>query len=195
MRHLIQTLVFGTILLAGCATSSVYHPQRTVGGEGFSETMIAPDRYRVTFRGRETTPREVVEDYLLLHAAEIALEQGRAGFVMTEADVDEERTGYTASAPAFFGRVVHVGPRRSYPFYAYGYDWGYDWDHPRALHYAESSRYVAVAYIRLLDEAGLSLDPQGFDARQVMANMGPVSCYREEAHDETRCPLAHNHDG
>src|SRR5579862_5939734 len=69
------------LFLLGCATS--YTP--STGGNGFSETQVAPDTFRVIFRGNEFTSGERTQDFALLRASELTLQHGFSQFaVMNE---------------------------------------------------------------------------------------------------------------
>lgn len=63
--------------LAGCATApTVYQPAATANGVGYHEYRIEPGRYRVTFQGGPGAPVQQVQDYALLRAADLALQEG-----------------------------------------------------------------------------------------------------------------------
>jgi hypothetical protein len=65
-------------MLSGCATATPYRsaaPGNPAAG-GFSESRLAPDRYRVTFVGNSVTSRKRVERYLLYHVAELTVQNG-----------------------------------------------------------------------------------------------------------------------
>ncbi|MHC1481680.1 CC0125/CC1285 family lipoprotein [Frateuria aurantia] len=79
--------LFSTVVLeiavAGCATA--YHPMGYTGG--FSETVLAPDTFKIRFAGNAFTSSEKVSDFALLRAAEKSQELGCNYFgVMSEAD-------------------------------------------------------------------------------------------------------------
>lgn len=57
------------VFLTGCATS--YKPNGFIGNGGFDETELAPNYYRVSFKGNEKTSRERASDFALLRAAEL----------------------------------------------------------------------------------------------------------------------------
>ena len=68
-RGLVLTLALG---LAGCMTATPYAPRLEGQATGYTDRALAQNRYRVTFTGNTATPRETVETYLLLRAAEVA---------------------------------------------------------------------------------------------------------------------------
>ena len=73
-------------LLAGCATQAAYEPRRPGQVTGYTDRELSPGRWRVTFTGNAVTPRETVEDYLLLRAAEVTLANGGTHFIFDSRD-------------------------------------------------------------------------------------------------------------
>ena len=68
-RTLSLTLAAG--LLAGCMSPSPYAPRLEGQRTGYTDRALTQTRYRVTFTGNTITPRETVESFLLLRAAEV----------------------------------------------------------------------------------------------------------------------------
>jgi hypothetical protein len=66
------------VFLVGCATA--YKPNGFAGG--FSDTQLAPDVFRVNFRGNGYTSAERVQNFAMLRAAELALEHGYSHFAI-----------------------------------------------------------------------------------------------------------------
>ena len=103
-------------LTAACATAvgTPYAPADNKGF-GYAETRIEADRYRVTFAGDGATPVGVVEDYALLRAAELALENGYDWIRIVGRDVAAEDRGGVGVGAGFgtgsYGRRggVNVG--------------------------------------------------------------------------------------
>lgn len=86
-------------LLAACATTQTqYEPAEKRGAYGYTDTQLTERRYRVTFTGNSTTPKETVQDYMLLRAAEITLENGYDWFrpVVRETEKKSRGTGNTS---------------------------------------------------------------------------------------------------
>ncbi len=81
-------------MLAACATAvgTAYAPADKKG-YGYTETRVEADRYRITFAGDGATPQAVVEDYALLRAAELALENGYDWFRVIGKSVDAQDKG------------------------------------------------------------------------------------------------------
>lgn len=90
------------LTFVGCATPYQRNQLRVGVAGGFSETKLAPDYYRVTFRGNALTQPERASDFALLHSAEIALENGYAFFEIANTEASSEHHGA--------GSVGTVGP-------------------------------------------------------------------------------------
>lgn len=79
--------------LAACASPSVYRPAERSGAEGYSETRLDDNRYRVSFTGNSQTDSGRVQDFALLRAAELTLQLGYDWFELANRDVEKkERT-------------------------------------------------------------------------------------------------------
>lgn len=81
-------------LLAACATAvgTAYGPADSKG-YGYTQTRIEADRYRVAFAGDGATSPETVEDYAMLRAAELAVENGYDWFRVVGHTMDEAEKG------------------------------------------------------------------------------------------------------
>jgi hypothetical protein len=90
----ILTVMAAACFLAACATAvgTAYGPADSKG-YGYTETRIEADRFRVSFSGDGATPPETVEDYAMLRAAELALENGYDWFRVVGRSVDEQEKG------------------------------------------------------------------------------------------------------
>jgi len=158
----IAVLALGAATLGACATATPYGP--TDGRYGYSEQRIEQDRYRVTFSGNISTPRETVENFLLYRAAELTVQQGFDYFIMTEQDTEADTT--YRSQPIFHAGYTHGS--RGFPYYAYGFSWA----HNETT--TETRRYEAVAYILMRTGEKPADDPDAYDARSVMDNLWPL---------------------
>ncbi len=87
-------IVAAMLALGACATAvgTAYGPADS-NGYGYTQTRIEADRYRVSFAGDGATPPEVVEDYALLRAAELAVENGYDWFRVVGRSMDAEEKG------------------------------------------------------------------------------------------------------
>ena len=68
-------------LLAGCMTPTPYAPRTEGQKTGYTDRALTQTRYRVTFTGNTVTPRETVESFLLLRAAEVTRAADYTNFV------------------------------------------------------------------------------------------------------------------
>lgn len=173
-------------VIGGCATPTPYQPyepeltSRVHGG--YSEQRIAPDRYLVRFHGNEFTSRERVEGYLLYRAAELTLQQGFDGFAIMDRHTEHDIQTYARPDPLY---RPYYGSGYGYwrPHWRY-YDPRYGWDvwHPE---WGSSFWYDRVDVTRIESfeaEAEIQLrrgplpagEPRAFDARKVMADLGPT---------------------
>lgn len=89
------------VALASCATQTPYKPAEKRGEEGYTETRLGENRYRITFVGNTTTPAETVKDYALLRAAELTLQEGYEWFQIMERDNDKKVSSFTSGGSAF----------------------------------------------------------------------------------------------
>ena len=176
-------LAAAALALSACVTATPYQslaPGHAAAG-GFSDTRLAADRFSVTFRGNSLTSRETVETYLLYRAAELTVEQGGDWFVMVDRQVTRDRQTYALHDP-FYDR----------PGYAYGSwrpSWRYyggpgrmwrSWDpFDRDPFWGDTvdlqtiERFEASAEIVIHRGAKTSDEPRAFDAREVIARLGP----------------------
>jgi hypothetical protein len=81
-------------LLSGCVGMS-YHARDPVWGLGFSETRLAPDVWRVMYRGYYI-PEAQAGDYAMLRAAEVVKAAGYRYFV-----VENERSSATVMGSGY----------------------------------------------------------------------------------------------
>ena len=85
----IYIAVFFFISLVGC--SSTYQPDGFSGG--FSETALGRDFYKVTFNGNGYTSPEKTNDFAMLRAAELSLENGYTHIIVMDSDSQITSTG------------------------------------------------------------------------------------------------------
>ncbi len=102
-------------------------------GYGYSEEQIETNRFRVTFAGNRSTPRNVVENYLLVRAAELSKSRGFNDFVLAKQDV-EPTTRYWSSFDNFGGYGYYY---HSWPYYGAGMDSGTSYPITRYTAYAD----------------------------------------------------------
>ncbi len=97
---MLRPLAFAAALcaLGACATAPVYAPASGARASGYSHAQIEADRYFVTYRAPSGAEAALVEDFTLLRAAELTLEQGKDWFIV------DRRTSEPVGA-------VNTGPR------------------------------------------------------------------------------------
>ncbi len=108
MRKL--TILAALLTIAACATAvgTAYAPADRQG-YGYVATRIEGDRFRVSFAGDGATPADVVEDYALLRAAEIAVENGYDWFRVVGRSLDEREKGGVGLGAGVGGGGRNVG--------------------------------------------------------------------------------------
>ena len=120
---------FAVPLLAfafGCATA--YQP--TGLGGGYSDTHLAPDLFRVVFHGNQYTAPDRVQDFALLRASELALQNGFTCFALidesntvtsstfnTPAHANATGSGYINGNSVTFEENTTYYPSQTYTFY------------------------------------------------------------------------------
>jgi hypothetical protein len=160
------------LAVSACATSTAYGPADARGRGGYTEQRLEADRYRVTFAGNSVTSREQVEMSLLLRSAELTVQSGYDWFATVERATDRDTRFYTTRDPFYSDRYgPYWSPR--WRFYRRGfwspYDrfWGADYD------VRQVDRYEAAAEIIMGRGPKPAGDPNAFDARDVIDNIGP----------------------
>lgn len=97
MHALTKLFLFSLLLLLGaCAGTgpTPYQPAERPGGHGYSEERISEESYRITVSGNSLTNRDLVEDYLLLRAAELTLLEGYDHFILLDRQTDSDTVRY-----------------------------------------------------------------------------------------------------
>lgn len=172
-----------TALLGACTTATPYQPNipgQSVQG-GYSEQQVEADRFRVTFAGNSLTSRETVEGYLLYRAAELTVQQGYDWFSIIDRNTETDRRTYIDRDPFY---SPWYGPsygywRPSWRYYGGPYGWRtWDpyWGDPfwsNSVDVRTVTKFEASAEIVMRRGAKPADDPRAFDARAVMANLGP----------------------
>jgi hypothetical protein len=152
------------LLLGACAYPTPYQPAD--GGYGYSEQQIEEDRYRVSFSGNPSTPRETVQNYLLYRAAELTMQNGYDYFTVVERDVERSTRYYSQGYVDDFGFY-------DYPYYRRGFRRFY-----RPSFYSTSaypvSEYSSVADIVMAEGEKPKGDPNAYDALDVVQQLKTV---------------------
>jgi len=165
------------LAVAGCQTATPYQPL-TRGGSapgGYSDSRIAPDRFRVSFQGNSMTSRETVETYLLYRAAQLTTQRGFDWFITAQRNT-ERRTNTYVDRPFGPGPFGYWGPTWRYRSRGFGWrSWDPLWGDPfwdRSVDVRTVDRYEAVAEI-VTGRGPKPADPRAFDARAVLTTLGP----------------------
>jgi len=172
-----SALILSFLALAGCATPAAYAPMTPGQATGYTDRQLSDNRWRVTFTGNSVTPRETVENSLLLRAAEVTLASGHNHFVFDTRDT-KAQTRYDAFpvGPPAFGYGFHGGFG-----YGYGYGPGY-WGFRPAWGYSafgpdvdivSTTKYESYAEIVVLNDEQARREPRAVDARAVIARIPP----------------------
>lgn len=178
------------LALTACATATPYQPAGPyASSDGFRESRIESNRFRVSFAGNSLTSRDTVEMYLLFRAAELTLQNGYDWFAVADRDTDANRR-LIASPDPFGARFGYADPF-FYP--RYGRFWGPSWRYygprgawsPWSPYFAsdfdvrEVTRYEATAEVIMGRGPKPGADVNAFDAREVVENLRPRVRYPE----------------
>ena len=159
-------LALAAVLLAGCMTPSPYAPRLEGQQTGYTDMAITQNRYRVTFTGNSATPRETVESYLLLRAAEVTRAAGYQSFVFdtrnTKANTSYQTVPYGPPPDPFWGR-----PR------GFGYWGGWGFPYEPAYDVVVRTNFDAYAEIVLLTPEQAAKETRALNAGEVISRLGP----------------------
>ena len=162
--------ILGLLVLAGCATPAAFAPRGPGQPTGYTDQQLSDNRWRVTFTGNSVTPRETVENDLLLRAAEVTLAAGQSHFLFDTRDTST-KTRYDAfpGGPGFGGGF---GYRGGFGYWRFRPRWGYGAFGPD-VDIVASTKYEAYAEIVVLNDAQAAHEPRAVDARAVIAHLTP----------------------
>jgi len=157
-----SALFVGLLALAGCATPAPYAPRAPGQATGYTDRQLSDNRWRVTFTGNSVTPRETVENDLLLRAAEVTLAAGKTHFLFDTRDT-KAQTRYDAipTGPGY-------GP--AFGYWRFRPRWGYDPFGPD-VDIVSTTKYESYAEIVVLNDAEAAHEPRSVDARAVIAHL------------------------
>ena len=184
-KSLMIAALAGTMLVAGCVTATPYQPYRDEVASGvhggYSDERIGEDTFRVRFHGNDFASRDRVEGYMLYRAAELTLQNGGDWFLIVGRHTEHDKRTYVEPDPLY---DPYYGP-------AYGWwqpHWRYSIDGTWVVWHPEYSRrfWTNDVNIRTVDsfeaEAEIVIrkgaipagEVRAFDARKVMADLGPT---------------------
>lgn len=150
-------------LLAACAVPTPYQPAD--GGYGYRDQQIEESRYRVSFDGNASTPREDVQNYLLYRAAELTVQNGFDYFTIVDRNLERSTRYYSSGYVDDFGYAGYYRDRRSYRRYI----------GPR--HVSGSSypidEYSSTADIVMAEGEKPADDANAYDALDVLQRLQP----------------------
>lgn len=163
-------VAFPAVLLAGCAATPYQPASASAAANGYSDTMVSENTYKVSFKGNDMTSRATVDNYLTYRAAQLAKQKGYTGFMLVKDNtsandtIDVMPTAGVGLYPEFSPYYNFYGPFGSY----YWNPWdGMGWDN--SVDVMSSTNYDAHATIRLTNATG---GKNYFNASDVMARLG-----------------------
>jgi len=157
-----------SVLASACVAPTPYAPADN--DFGYTSQPLDSSHYRVRFSGNSVTPRDTVEDYLLLRAAEVTLETGNDYFVVVDKDIEREVTyrGFNHG----FHHGFHHGFRHG--FHHFG---GFGHFHPffggSSFSAYPVDSYDAFATIAVFKGEKPENDPDAYDARAIAERLRP----------------------
>jgi len=163
-------LTLAVCLLAGCTTPTPYAPRIEGQKTGYTDRALTQNRYRVTFTGNTVTPRETVESYLLLRAAEVTRAAGYSAFEFdtrnTKANQSYQTVPYGPPDPYWGGGGW--GRRGGFGYWG---AWGFAYD--PMVDVVVRTNYEAYAEIVLLTPEQAAKEPRAINAADVISHIGP----------------------
>ncbi|HVW74398.1 MAG TPA: hypothetical protein VHC39_12210 [Rhizomicrobium sp.] len=152
-------------LLAGCMTPTPYAPRLEGQKTGYTDRALTQTRYRVTFTGNSVTPRETVESFLLLRAAEVTRAAGYSDFMF---DTRNTRANHSYDVIGPEPGPYWGGFRRGWGGWG---GWGFAYD--PAVDVVVRTNYEAYAEIVLLTPDQAAKEPRAINAADVISHLGP----------------------
>lgn len=154
--------LLATALLAACQTPTPYVPA-PARGFGYSDQQIETGRFRVLFRGNQSTMRAAVEDFVLYRAAEITLANGYDFFVVVDGET-EAISSFTGNGTTFGGPGFGSG---GFGFNGFFYGSGFA---QTTTTFQERRRYEAGAVIQTYKGKKPDI-ATAYDARSVISSL------------------------
>lgn len=153
--------------LSGCVTP--YQPNGL--GGGYSDMALAPDIYKVSFRGNGFTSQDLVQNYVLRRCAEITLREGYSYFLILGGNTATNRDYFSTpttinsnSYGNFSGNGMVYGNNYSYAGNSYGNT--YTTINPGTTH--EIEKFASVMIIKLFKDNKKA--PFAMDAQTILSN-------------------------
>jgi outer membrane protein TolC len=156
-------IVAACIVVAGCATTPPpYTAAASPTSVGYSETQIENNRYFVTYRAGTSADAQLLQDYALLRAADLTLQNGREWFWVDRRTLDD--AGAYRSGPS-----VGIGVGGGSWGGSSGASVGVGVNIPLGGGQGQRAR-AATLEIRL-GEGPKPDDPNAYDARSIAQNL------------------------
>ncbi len=159
MIRFLVPVIASALMLGACATAPTYAPATTPNGAGYYERQIEGSRYFVTYRAAGEADAQMLQDFALLRAAELTLQQGGDWFWVDRRALDDAgapsgpRLGVSVGGGSFGSRSgVGVGVGMSFPLGGGG-----------------QRAHSATVEMRI-GEGPKPDDPNAFDAHAIAAN-------------------------
>jgi hypothetical protein len=168
MKKAANRLIFAAAALVCLAVSACapevpyFGPKDADHATGYTDEKLDQNRYRVTYSGSSATPRETVENFLLLRAAQVTQQAGASAFMFDMRDT-KSHTTYFSDFPGWAG-----GPR----FGGYWHSWAYDDGFDNEVESRPVTRYQAYAEIVLLTDAQAAKEPRAINAQSIIQHLG-----------------------
>ncbi len=90
MRKFVIGAYTALLVLGACASGPAYAPAESADAMGYADQRIEDNRWRVTYRGDSKMSSAEVQDYALMRAAQVTLENGGDWFEVIAADTDAD---------------------------------------------------------------------------------------------------------
>jgi len=170
MKKAANRLVFAAPMLAWLAVSACapeqpyFGPKDADHSTGYTDEKLDQNRYRVTYSGSSVTNRETVENFLLLRAAQVAVQAGATFFMFDMRDT-KAHTTYFSDFPGWGG-----GPG----FGWYRHSWPYD-GFDNEVETRPVVRFQAYAEIVLLTDAQATKEPRAINVQSIIQRLGPAA--------------------
>ena len=170
------SLIFAGVILAGCMTPTPYQPRQEGQNTGYTDHALTQNRYRVTFTGNSATPRETVESFLLLRAAEVTKAAGYNSFMF---DTRNTKANHSYQTVPYGPGPWGGGPWGGGPWggwgrrggFGYWGGWGFPYD--PAVDVVVHTNYEAYAEIVMLTPEQAAREPRAMSANDVISHIGP----------------------
>lgn len=154
-------LSFVALALAACASAPTYTPAAGPNRPGYSERQIEGNRYFVTYRASGSADAALLQDYALLRAADLTLQQGGDWFWVDRRALDEEGTRNS-------GPSLSVGVGGGSGGYRSGVGVGVGMSFPLGQ---QTQRAHSATVEMRIGEGPKPSDPNAYDAREISTNL------------------------